>query len=211
MPIASTFNAADGSICLISDIQARLGLAAGVDDAVILAIIQGVEGLFVDYCGRQLVMTTEAVTEDYTGMGPYLQLKRFPVIAISSVIEAVDWAFATTEPLTADLDYRLVNSGVRGMLWRAWGQSWCGGPDSVRVTYRGGYCPAGQTPASGETAMPAALREAAIEQGSFIYKRRDDIGLISVGFEGGNFSKKTEIDLLPQVVTILDQYRLKRF
>jgi len=80
-------------------------------------------------------------------------------------------------------------------------------PDSIRLIHKGGYCSAGQTPGEGEFAMPADLREAAIEQSSFIFKRKDDLGLSGIGFEGGSISKFSPMDLLPMVKKILDSYR----
>jgi len=55
--------------------------------------------------------------------------------------------------------------------------------------------------------MPADLREAAIEQATFLWKRKDDIGLSAVGFEGGSVSKFSAVELLPMVRQILDNYR----
>lgn len=85
--------------------------------------------------------------------------------------------------------------------------SWFEVPDSIQVIYKGGYCSAGQTPGTGEFALPADLREAAIEQASFFFKRRDDLGLAGVSFEGGSISKFSAMDLLPMVKKVLDNYK----
>ena len=85
--------------------------------------------------------------------------------------------------------------------------NWSRTRDSVQVIYKGGYCSAGQAPGAGEYAMPADLREAAIEQATFIFKRKDDIGLAGVSAEGGSISKFSSMDLLPMVKNVLNDYR----
>jgi len=193
-------------ICTLADVTERLAISDAEYDLMLARIVAGIEAVFSDYCRRPLIVTASDVTEYFTGCGDRLQLRRYPIASITSIVEALDFDFASATALVADTDYRLVNAGINGILWRryAW---WHNDPDSIRAIYRGGYCSAGQSPGEGETAMPADLREAAIEQASFIFKRRDDIGLSAVGFEGGSMSKFSAVDLLPMVRRILDSYR----
>jgi len=99
-----------------------------------------------------------------------------------------------------------VREGRTGIIYRV-GVDWFDVPDAVRIILRGGYCAAGATPGDGQTALPDDLREAAIEQSCFVFKRRDDLGLAGVGFEGGSISKFDPMDLLPMVKRILNDYR----
>jgi len=126
-------------------------------------------------------------------------------------------AVAVDDSLTTLLDWTNIeslagftiiveNAGAEGIIYSIY-SNWFGGPDCIEIIYRGGYCAAGQTPGDGETAMPADLREAAIEQASFIFKRKDDIGLAGVGFEGGSISKFSAMKLLPLVEDVLKKYR----
>jgi len=129
-----------------------------------------------------------------------------PNITPAQVREAWDYDFDNADALVANTGYRLVAGGKDGIVYRLH-VSWSSAIDSIQVIYRGGYCAAGQAPVVGETAMPADLREAAIEQASFLFKRRDDIGLSSVGHDGGSINKFSAVKLLPMVADILKIYR----
>lgn len=195
-------------ICTLADVKDRLGkISADTDnDSTFNRIISGLEAIFNGYTNRSLIVNAADVTEYFTGLGAYLQLSRYPIVSITSVKVTYDYDFDSVDALTANADYRQVRQGKNGILYRvhsAWPQT----EDAIQIIYRGGFCAAGQTPGEGEFAMPADLREAAIEQATFLFKRRDDIGLSGVGFEGGSISKFSAIDLLPMVKKVLDNYR----
>jgi len=195
------------SICTLADIKDRIGIpTANTDnDATINTIISSLAAIFDTFTGRNLIVSA-AVTEYYTCYTNQLKLKRYPVAQITSIKEAYDYDFDSKDALTANIDYRLINSGAKGIICRLYG-TWSMFPDSVQVIYRGGYAAAGATPGTGETALPADLREAAIEQASFIYKRRNDIGLTAQSFDGGSIDKFSAMKLLPMAKDILDSYR----
>lgn len=195
-----------GRICTLADVRDRLGLGDTDNDSTINRIIVGIESVFNRFTSRYLVLNAVDVTGYFTACGPRFQLNRYPVVAITSIKESYDYDFDSADALTADTDYRLVRQGKNGILYRI-NTNWPQIEEGIQVVYRGGYCPAGQTPGESEFAMPADLREAAIEQTSFIFKRKDDIGLSGVGFEGGSISKFSAIDLLPIVKKILETYR----
>ena len=167
-------DSATGRICTLADLKERLGLTDTDHDITLGRINTGIEGVFNSFTNRQIVMPAADVTEYYTACGPQLQLKRYPIISITSIKQAVNYDFASATALTANTDYRLINGGAEGIIYSIY-SNWFGGPDCIEIIYRGGYCAAGQTPGTGETAMPADLREAAIEQSSFLFKRKDDI------------------------------------
>lgn len=195
-----------GRICTLADVRDRLGLSDTDHDPVISRIITGLESVFNNYCNRTLVANAADVTEYYTGAGPHLMLRRTPVISITSIKEAWDYDFDNADALVANTGYRIVAGGKNGIVYRV-NIAWRDTVDGVQVIYRGGYCAAGQSPGSGETAMPADLREAAIEQATFLFKRRDDIGLSSVGHDGGSINKFSAMKLLPMVADILKNYK----
>lgn len=193
-------------ICTLADVKDRLGLDKTDYDQVINRIIVGMEAIFDRQTNRELIVTAADVTDYCAGMGTMLQLKRYPIVSLTSIKEALDFDFASATALVANTDYRQLTGGERGILYRMY-MNWSQVPDSVQIIYRGGYCPADQTPGANEHALPGDLREAAIEQASFIFKRRDDIGLSGVGFEGGSISKFSAMKLLPMVEEILKKYR----
>jgi len=201
-----TADSITGGICLLADVKDRLGLSGTDYDSVVDRIIVSAEALFNNYTRRTLIAPAGDVTEYHTGAGPRIQLNNYPVISITSITEALDYAFDSATALTADTDYRLIASGYYGIIQRLW-CNWFNIADSIRVVYRAGYAAAGAAPAAGEIALPNDLREAAIEQASFIFKRRSDIGLSSVGFDGGNINKFAAMKLLPIVEATLKTYR----
>lgn len=195
-----------GRICTLDDVKGRLGETDTENDMTLVRIILGIEEIFNRYTRRNLIVSAADVTEYYTGSGNRLQLARYPLVSVTSIKQAVDYDFDGADALEADIAYRLIGGGINGIAYRVH-TTWFSVPDAIEVIYRGGYCAAGHAPGDGETAMPADLREAAIEQATFVFKRRDDIGLAGVGFEGGSMSKFSAMDLLPMVKRVLDNYR----
>jgi hypothetical protein len=192
-------------LCTLDDLKTRLGLTAE-HDAVLTRIIASFKSIAESYTQRGLILPGTDVTEYYTGCGAYLQLKSYPLASITSIKEASDYDFDAAAAMVINDDYRTVSNGIRGVLYRIWTE-WHYAADSIQVIYRGGYCAAGVTPGTGQTALPDDLREAAIEQCSFIFKRRDDIGLSSNSFQGGSINVFASMELLPLVKQTLDCYR----
>lgn len=199
--------AATGQVCTLDDVKGRLGISLTDHDTVITRIIAGTGKIFDSYCQRPLLLTAAEVIEDYTGAGCYLQLRRYPIISITSIKEAIDYDFDAADELVEDDDYRIMNGGVNGILCRIYA-CWPSTPDAIRVIYRGGFAAADAVLGEGETALPDDIREAAIEQACLFFKRKDDLGLSSVSFEGGSIQKFNNLDLLPFVRDTLDRYKL---
>jgi len=199
-------DSAAARLCTLDDVKSRLGITKTDDDTVIGSIIAGMESIFNIFTSRLLLQNSADATEYYTGRGMYLHLKRYPIISLTSVKEALDYDFTSAIALTVNSEYRLINSGKNGIIYRVC-SAWPDLPDCIEVKYRGGYCAAGATPASGEIALPADIREAAILQVCLFFKRKDDIGLSSMGAQGGSANKFTDMELLPIVKQLLDNYR----
>jgi len=194
-----------GRICTLSDVKDRLGITDTETDSLINRIILGIEAMFNSFTNRKLLLNSTDETYYFSGDGRHrVVLPRYPVVSITSIKESYDYDFDNTDSLIANTDYRLI--AETGVICRI-ASTWCNYEDGVQVVYKGGYVAAGQTPGDGQTAMPADLREAAIEQASYIYKRKHDIGLTAQSFDGGSINKFAPIDLLPLVKTILDNYR----
>jgi hypothetical protein len=193
-------------LCTLSDIRLRLGLPESntENDALFTQLISSITSIFESYTGRDLILNVNDVTEYLEGGSPWIRLKRYPVVSITSIKESLDFDFASADSLVVNDDYRL--RPLTGLVLRQ-GPDWIGGIDAVEVKYKGGYCAAGVTPQAGEFGLPADLREAAISQAVFFFKRKDDIGLSGVSFEGGSFNKLANYELLPLVKQTLDQYK----
>ena len=197
-------------LCTIADIKARRGISITDHDAVLTQIAAAFTARADRYCGRTRLVTAADATDYVTGQTNMIQLLRYPVVSITSIKECYGYNYDDVDPLTADTDYRLIAPGSdnRGVIARIWG-CWYTGFDGIQVVYRGGYCAAGVSPAQGtaEVALPDDLREAAILQCSFVFKRRDDIGLSGISFDGGSMNKFAALKLLPEVADILAGYK----
>lgn len=199
-------------LCTLTDVKTRLGIEDKPDfDTIINSIITGIDGMFDNYCGRPLLMNSEDVTEEYSSEDcrEYLLFNRYPIISITSIKEASDYDFENATALVLNTDYRPSNKGLNGIIYRI-SDYWLAGDGVIESKYRGGYCGAGETPSQGEYALPAELREAAITQAIFLFKRKDDIGLSSVSSQGGSISKFADVELLPLVKQILDNSKYKK-
>jgi len=195
-------------LCTRNDIKDRKGISATDTDHddVIDQIILGFLSRAESYTARTLIVTAADVTEFLTGGTEYIQLTRYPVVDITSIKIAYDFDFDSADALTANTDYRVLRGGNKGVILRCVG-IWPMAHESIQALYRGSYCAAGVTPSAGEVALPDDLREAAIIQCSFLFNRKDDIGLAGVSFAGGGFSKFEAVKLLPEVESILKSYR----
>jgi hypothetical protein len=77
----------------------------------------------------------------------------------------------------------------------------------ARITYTGGYVLPGSTASPGQTALPADLEQAAVEQAAVSFLRRDRIGLEINWDKGGAYQRLSQLPLLPSVAAILSRYR----
>jgi hypothetical protein len=193
-------------LCLIADIKTRLGLTGTEHDTLLAALVAAFSRRADVFTARVLQDTGANVTEYHQGGCQYLQLERYPVVSITTIKESWDFDWTAATALVADTDYRLLAGGRTGLLLRLYAD-WIDQPDGIQVVYRGGFAEPDAVLTAGQTALPPDLREAAIEQCSLIFKRRDDIGLSGITFEGGGFQKFSAIDLLPNVEKTLLSYR----
>jgi len=196
-----------GYLCTLSDIKTRLAITDTSHDAQLESIRSSVSSIFDAHCKRTLLAPAADVTEYYTQASRFIQLNRWPVISITSIRIALDWDFINADALTANTDYRLMQQGKNGHLMHLY-NNWYGDkyPDCVEVIYKGGYCAAAVIPATGQFALPADIREAAIMQSSFIFQKRDSIAVKSTSFNGGSMDTFSPMELLPMVKEILSHY-----
>ena len=81
------------------------------------------------------------------------------------------------------------------------------GTQVARVTYTGGYVLPGTTPSPGQTALPADLESAAVEQVAVWYQQRDKLGLFRHWPSSGTYLVLSQLPLLPQVTAMIRPYR----
>ena len=77
----------------------------------------------------------------------------------------------------------------------------------AQITYTGGYVLPGMDPLPGQTALPADIEDAVVEQIAFWFQRRDKLGIHTYWPRDAAYQQWTIQDLLPSVEATLTRYR----
>lgn len=195
-------------LATLAQLKIRLGIATDVttNDAELTEILTAAGKEFETYCGREFEITNRV--DFFSGSGnTFLKLKSWPVVSVAEIKIATDYNFDSAAALVNNTDYRLLNSGQCGNVYRY--EGWPYTPDSIRVTYLAGFVPAGGTVGVGETAVPPELAQAAIDYAALIWKRKDTVATKSENFEGGA-TVFEPVKLSDKTMAILDKYKLWR-
>jgi hypothetical protein len=80
-------------------------------------------------------------------------------------------------------------------------------PSVACVTYTGGYVLPGTAVAAGQTALPADLESAAVEEVAGWYQQRDKVGLLREWPSGGTYLSLSQLPFLPEVSAIIRRYQ----
>lgn len=184
----------------IDTLRDRLGITDTEDDELLAGLLAAVSAQIGQHCARTFGRTGGATFEVEADL-PEFALDPFPVESITSVAlkddETAGWVAQT------------------GVVWQLRGQSviyFPGGPvgtsgQRLRVTFTGGYVLPGDTVGSGQTALPADIEQAAIEQVVHWYQNRRNLGVTSVSTANGSVSLPADQVLLPIVKSLLRPHR----
>lgn len=198
------------ALCTLDQVKARLGMTTSGDDALLGQLITEISArlareaqrLASDAACLELTSLTE-VFSIYHGRQESLYLAAWPVSAITSVKEGYWGKFDDSTALVEGEGYTA--ELARGVLWRC--GYWSPGRRAIQIIYTGGYVPAGDTPAEGQTALPDELVSAAITQVAHLFQRRKDIGSSGQSVQGGSVSWSGEYKLLAEVAAVCHGFR----
>jgi hypothetical protein len=79
-------------------------------------------------------------------------------------------------------------------------------PVTARVTCTGGFVLPGATPEPGQTPLPSAVEQAAVEQVAYWFQNRDRFGLLRIWEYHGTYRHFADLDLLQSVRAVLFQH-----
>ena len=182
----------------LSTVKARLGITDATDDTLLTNIIKFAGARFDNECHRSLERAVNAV-EEFSGDVTEIRVARYPIESVSQfhlkTNETDGWQSQT------DVEYVIRRACVVSL-----GGAFGAQTQQARVTYTGGYVLPGNTPGSGQTALPDDLEQACVEQVAYWYQSRHRLGLLSMPAEGRTFYQLAKIDLLPQVEAVLRKY-----
>src|SRR5687767_6902176 len=185
-------------LCQLATIKTRLGITDTTEDTLLTNFIEFASARFERETSRSLeraVSTTEEFPADQTE----ILVARFPLESVSQFHlkqnETDGWV------LQSDIDF-LIRRACVISLSAPLGTKY----EQARVTFTGGYVLPGTTPGAGQTALPDDLEHACVEQVAYWYQNRHRLGLISIPAEGRTFFNLAQIDLLPQVASVLKRY-----
>jgi len=192
----------------LATVKARLEiLATDVShDELLTRAIEAVSARFDRECNRTLARTVDA-KQEFGPSDAEILVRCYPVETVSKfelkTSEADGWVEQT------GVGHVLRQGGVISLITPLCfvpQVSWAG-PQLARVTYTGGYVMPGTAPGVGQTALPADLESAAVEQVAAWFQHKDKLGLIRHWPSGGTYMVFSQLALLPEVSAAIRPYR----
>jgi len=190
-------------LTLLATVKERLRLEEVdiEDDELLTRIIEGVSGKFDRHCNRTFARTENA-TEEFQGDDTEIRVSCYPIESISAFhLKTTDREGWVLQTLT-DIDYMTRHACVISLTAMLGTYRQMG-----RVTYTGGYVLPGTEAGEGQTALPAEIEHACVEQVAHWFQNKDRLGVSSISGEGGAISTFAKLDLLPDVTETLSKYR----
>ncbi len=193
-------------ITQLATVKARLEIAPGdnTHDDLLTRAIEAIGARFDRECNRTLARTIGA-KQEFGAMDQEIIARCYPVEAITKFEVKATEAGGWVERLEVD---HLLRQGCIISLSFPLCLTYVGpGPALARVTYTGGFVLPGTVAAPGQTALPADLESAAVEQVAAWFQQRDKLGLIRYWPSGGTYLVLAQLPLLPQVTASLRPYQ----
>jgi hypothetical protein len=184
----------------LATVRARLEIASDdtSHDDLLSRAIEAVSARFDRECNRTLARTVGA-TQEFSAVETEIVAQCYPVETVTRFELKTSEAAGWIEQAGTDFLVRqaCVISLRAPLSFLPWGSSVDAG--LARVTYTGGYVMPGTSIGSGQTALPADLESAAVEQVAAWFQQRDKLGLIRHWPKGGTYLVFIQLPLLPQV------------
>lgn len=188
-------------LCTVDSCRERLGIPDTKDDEFLARAIAWAGGYFADFCNRDFERFAGAL-QQFDADGTTILLRRYPVEEVTSFQLQVRNAWTDLD------DVEWVVDPISGVL-RLDGA--IGNENQIaRVLYTGGYVLPGNEVGEGQTALPAHLEAACIEQVAAWYQAKDRLGVTSMSAGGGSITNYSKLTLLPMVEETLQGFKRLR-
>jgi hypothetical protein len=188
----------------LATVKVRLALVSSdtTYDDLLTRAIEAVSARFDRECNRTLARTVDA-TQEFPAGDTEIIARCYPVESVTKfelkTSEAEGWVEQAGAGCLLRQGCVISLSAPLSFVFQA---AWAG-PQIGRVTYTGGYVMPGTTPGAGQTALPADLESAAVEQVSVWFQQRDKLGLTRHWPKSGIYLAFIQLPLLPQVTASL--------
>jgi hypothetical protein len=187
-------------------VKKRLGIAlndATFDEALTRAI-EAIGARFDRECNRTLARTVD-LTQEFCADEIEIPAICYPIETVSGfeLRSTVRGGWVSQ----AAVDYNVRRNCVISLAVPLVPHPPASVPSLARVTYTGGYVPPGVAVLAGQTALPADLEWAAVEEITGWYQQRDKVGLLREWPSGGTYLSLSQLPLLPEVSAILRRYQ----
>jgi hypothetical protein len=188
----------------LGTVKARLEVSVSTYDDLLTRAIDAIGARFDRECNRTLARTVGA-TQEFPAVDREILAGCYPVESVSKfelkTTEAEGWVEQT------GVNYLLRSACIISLILPLSFVPQAVTPQRARVTYTGGYVMPGTSPGAGQTALPADLEWAAVEQVAVWFQQRDKLGLLKHWPSGGTFLAFLQEPLLPQVANVVRRYR----
>ena len=189
------------SLCTVDSCRERLGIPDTKDDEFLLRCINWAGGYFADFCNRDFDRFAGAL-QQFDADETTILLRRYPVEGVTSFQLQVRNAWVDAD----DVEWRVDPASGVLRLDGALGNE----NQIARVLYTGGYVLPGNEVGDGQTALPAHLEAACIEQVAAWYQAKDRLGVTSMSAGGGSITNYSKLTLLPMVEETLQGFKRLR-
>ena len=179
-------------------VKLRLAITFSDDDVILRRAIEAVSARFDIYCNRAFGRVENA-RKEFPADSFEVSVESFPIESVARFeikrTEAEGWTEIDPAP-----EYFVRGGCVVSLLGRLGT-----GRELASVVYTGGYVLPGTEAADGQTALPADIEQACVEQVAYWYQNRSKLGVASVT-ENSVTTTASQNPLLPSVEDMLQRH-----
>jgi hypothetical protein len=182
----------------LDTVKMRLAITTENDDVVLRRAIEAVSARFELYCNRRFGRVQNA-RQEFPANSIDFSVALYPIESIARFevkrSETEGWVVVSPSP-----EYFTRGSCVVSLLGRLGSSA-----ELASVIYTGGYTLPGDEVADGQSALPADIEQACVEQVAFWYQNRSKLGVTSI-YESSVTTSVSQKAILPSVEDVLKRH-----